>query len=134
MKDKTLGIEVGRRLRLTARELGFNSQLELADWLGATRPQVYTWYRGLALPPVKYMQQLAERGVTLDWIYRGDGAGLSNAMYIRLTAAVEGMFPPEVGPEPQPASDSELTKNRASQPAFGDRQFRTERPKRASAA
>lgn len=106
MKDNTHAIEVGRRLRETAWELGFQSQQALADWLGATRPQVYTWYRGLALPPVKYMQQLAEqRGVTLDWIYLGDGSGLSNALYIRLMAAIEGRRLPDTEPEPEAAPD-----------------------------
>jgi hypothetical protein len=132
MKDNTHAIEVGRRLRETAWELGYRSQQELADWLGATRPQVYTWYRGLALPPVKYMQQFAERGVDLDWIYRGDAAGLSAAMYIRLTAAIEEGRPlPDVAPEPEPEPESAVVaypprKARGQQP-------QTERPKRARA-
>jgi Bacteriophage CI repressor helix-turn-helix domain len=107
MKDRMYAVDVGQRLRASAWELGYRSQQELADWLGATRAQVYTWYRGLALPPVKYTQKLAERGITMDWIYRGDGAGLSNAIYIRLMAAMEqDSPPPDVPPEPEAKTES----------------------------
>jgi hypothetical protein len=126
MKDNTHAIEVGRRLRETAWELGYRSQQDLADWLGATRPQVYTWYRGLALPPVKYMQKFTERGVDLDWIYLGDAAGLSAAMYIRLAAAIqEGRPLPDVAPEPEPGPEPE-----SGQAAFSP----AERRKRVRAA
>lgn len=126
MKDNTHAIAVGRRLRETAWELGFRSQQALADWLGATRPQVYTWYRGLALPPVKYMQQLAEqRGVTLDWIYLGDGSGLSNALYIRLMAAIEGRRLPDTEPEPdatpEPATPACPLRKERGRPPHGER-------------
>jgi hypothetical protein len=63
------------------------------------------------MPPVKYMRKLAiERGITLDWIYRGDGSGLSNALYIRLVAAMEAETPPpDVAPEPEPPPESAVT-------------------------
>jgi hypothetical protein len=122
MKDNTHAIEVGRRLRETAWELGFRSQQQLADWLGATRPQVHTWYNGIAMPPVKYMQQLAEqRGVTLDWIYRGDGSGLSNTMYIRLMSAIEGRRLPDPELEPDAAPES-------AGPAYPPRKDRGRQP------
>ena len=99
--------EVGRRLRETAWELGYRTQQQLAEYLGVTRGQVYTWYRGLALPPVKHMQRLCrEHRLTLDWIYSGDGSGLTYATYIRLTSAMEGKrlqdVPPEEEAEPEP--------------------------------
>jgi transcriptional regulator with XRE-family HTH domain len=99
--------EVGRRLRETAWELGYRTQQQLAEYLGVTRGQVYTWYRGLALPPVKHMQRLCrEHRLTLDWIYSGDGSGLTYATYIRLTAAMDGKrlqdVEPEEEPEPEP--------------------------------
>ena len=132
MKDKTHAIEVGRRLRETAWELGYRSQQELADWLGATRPQVYTWYRGLALPPVKYMQQFAERGVDLDWIYSGDPSGLSAAMYIRLAAAMEEGKPlPDVAQEPE--SEPDLVVSAYPSRKVQGYRAQPERPKRARA-
>ena len=95
--------EVGRRLRETAWELGYRTQQQLADYLGVTRGQVYTWYRGLALPPVKHMKRLCrEHGLTLDWIYSGDGRTLSYATYIRLTAAMDGRRLQDVEPEDEP--------------------------------
>lgn len=108
MSTKTLRSEVARRLRVTAHELGYRRQQDLADWLDANRPQVQAWYSGLALPPVKYMNKLAlEHRITLDWIYRGDGSGLSYPLYIRLTGAMEADEPPpDVPPEPEPAPDS----------------------------
>lgn len=109
--DKTFATEVGHRLRVTAWELGYRSQGELADLVGATRAQVHTWFNAIALPPVKYMQKLTERGVTLDWIYSGDGAGLSNALYIRLVAAMElDSPPPDAGPEPEPESATQVVR------------------------
>ena len=108
MNDQELREEVGHRLRVTAHELGYRSAQALADYLGATRPQVAAWFNAVAMPPVKYMRKLAlDRGVTLDWIYRGDGSGLSNALYIRLVAAMEaGTPPPDVEPEPEPEPES----------------------------
>jgi hypothetical protein len=107
MDDQELRTEVGHRLRVTAHELGYRSAQALADWLGANRPQVQAWYNAVAMPPVKYMRKLAlERGITLDWIYRGDGSGLANAMYIRLIAAMDAATPPpDVEPEPEPEPD-----------------------------
>lgn len=104
--------EVGRRLRETAFELGYRTQQQLADHLGVTRGQVYTWYRGLALPPVKHMQQLCrEHRLTLDWIYSGDVNGLTYATGIRLISAMEGRRLQEV--EPEPSTEPELVESEA---------------------
>lgn len=135
MNDKQLRIEVGHRLRVTAKELGYGTALELADWLGANRAQVQAWYSAIALPPVKYMRKLVtEKRLTLDWIYRGDGSALTYDMYIRLTAAMDAAEepPPVVPPEPAPGPDS-------AGPAYPARKARTgRRPpakvKRATAA
>ena len=108
MNDKQLRIEVGHRLRVTAKELGYATALDLADWLEANRPQVQAWYSAIALPPVKYVRKLAEQHrLTLDWIYRGDGSALSYPMFIRLTAAMDAAEepPPVVPPEPAPAPE-----------------------------
>ena len=134
MTDQELRDEVGRRLRVTAHELGYRSAQALADWLGANRAQVQAWYSAIAMPPVKYMRRLAaEHRITLDWIYRGDGSGLTYPMYIRLAAAMEADAPPpDVAPEPEPAPDS-------AGPAYPLRKVQAadrhrEKPKRANAA
>jgi len=134
MSDKALRQEVGRRLRVTAHELGYRSVQDLADWLGANRPQVQAWYSAIALPPVKYMRRFArEHRITLDWIYEGDGSALSYPLYIRLVAAMEADEPPpDVAPEPESAPDSAgpaypLRKGGAVGP-------RRARPKQANAA
>jgi hypothetical protein len=109
MNDKQLRIEVGHRLRVTAHELGYRTALDLADWLGANRPQVQARYSAIALPPVKFMRKfVTEHRLTLDWIYRGDGSALSYPMFIRLTAAMDAAEapPPDVPPEPPQAPDS----------------------------
>jgi hypothetical protein len=108
MNDRQLRIEVGRRLRATAQELGYPTAQKLGEWLDANRAQVQAWYAGYAMPPVKYMRKLAtEHRITLDWIYRGNGEGLSYPMYIRLIGAIEmGTPPPEVRPEPEPEPES----------------------------
>lgn len=134
LKDNALAVEVGRRLRETAYELGYKTAQSLADWLGANRAQVNAWLLGVAMPPVKYMQKLTDRGVTLDWIYLGDGAGLSHAMYIRLTAALEAGKPlPEVAPEPEPAPLDAETAGRVSN-NLRPRAIPPEKPKRARVA
>lgn len=133
LKDNALAREVGRRLRETAFELGYRTTPELAEFLGATRGAVTAWQLGVAMPPVKYMQKLAERGVTLDWIYRGDGAGLSHAMFIRLTAAIEGRRLPEVAPEPDPVPLQAEAEAKVVH-KLRDRALPLEKPKRARVA
>jgi len=125
--------EVGRRLRETAWELGYRTQQQLADYLGVTRGQVYTWYRGLALPPVKHMQQLVrEHRLTLDWIYSGDGSGLTYATYIRLTAAMAGRRLQDV--EREPTTEPEMVESEAVGGVTGDQHSRRAHRKVAPAA
>ena len=131
--DDTHAREVGRRLRETAWELGYRTQQQLADELGVTRGQVYTWYRGLTLPPVKHMQQLVTKHrLTLDWIYSGDGSGLTYPTYIRLTSAMEGKrlqdVEAEAGTEPEPGESEAFDVQ-----AVGSARA-TSRPKAARAA
>ena len=107
---------IGRRLRVTAWELGFKTQQQLADALGCTLGQVDTWYNGRALPPVKYMEKLCgEHNLTLDWIYRGISKGLANGLYIRLQSALEFDEPaPFVRPEPEPDMEPDDGQSAAS--------------------
>jgi len=112
--------EVGRRLRETAWELGYRTQQQLADYLGVTRGQVYTWYRGLALPPVKHMKRLCrEHRLTLDWIYSGDGSTLTYATFIRLTSAMDGRRLQDVESEEEPEPPEEPKAGRC--PSAGTR-------------
>jgi transcriptional regulator with XRE-family HTH domain len=124
-------IEVGNRLRLTARELGYVTQDELAAYLGTTRAVVEAWYNGRALPPVRYMKTLCERrGVTLEWIYRGSLIGLPRGMDIRLEALTLGDDPPAVPPEPaQSAAPAGAAPPSAAAPApAGHRGNRRKKP------
>lgn len=100
---------IGRRLRVTAWELGYKTQQELADAIGCTLGQVDTWYNGRALPPVKHMETLCKQHkLTLDWIYRGVSKGLADGLYIRIQSALEFDEPaPFVRPEPEPAPEPE---------------------------
>lgn len=125
--------DVGRRLKETAWELGYRTQQQLAEHLGVTRGQVYTWYRGLALPPVKHMQQLCrEHRLTLDWIYSGDGSGLTYPTYIRLVSAMEGKRLQDV--EPEPATEPEAVESDCPDRKAVDRSPHGERPREARAA
>ena len=99
MSDADQKKAVGRRLRVTARELGYATAQALADAVGAERGAVDAWFNGRALPPVAYMDVLCRKGVTLDWIYRGERGGLPRSMDIRLEAAMTGFDPPHVPPE-----------------------------------
>ena len=131
--DKGPAREVGRRLKETAWEFGYRTQQQLAEHLGVSRGQVYTWYRGLALPPVQYMQQLArEHRLTLDWIYSGDGTGLTYPTYIRLTSAMAGKRLQDV--EPEPATEPEMVESPASDSRAVDRHHPGARQKAARAA
>ena len=125
--------EVGRRLKETAYEFGYRTQQQLANHLGVTRGMVYTWYRGLALPPVKHMQQLCrEHRLTLDWIYSGDGSGLTYPTYIRLMAAMEGKRLQNV--EPEPATEPEAVESDCPDSKAVDLAAPDARPREARAA
>jgi hypothetical protein len=133
--DKQLRIEVGHRLRITAKEFGFHTALELADELGANRAQVQAWFSALALPPVKYMRAFAAKHrLTLDWIYEGDGSALTYPLYIRLIGAMDAAEPPppDVPPEPEPKPESAGPAYPARKAGAGGRP--RARQKRANAA
>lgn len=112
-KRDELTREIGERLRITAREIGLPSQASLADYLGANRPQVDAWLNGRAKPPVEYMIKLADRGISLDWIYKGDPMALTLGLYIRvkgaMTAEIAKEAPPFVPPAPGAVCQQELT-------------------------
>lgn len=85
-------VAFGRRLRLIARERGFDTTEEIARFVGATRAAVDTWLNGRALPKWEQAAKLASAWqVTLDWLATGKPDGLPHATYIRLTALDRGM-------------------------------------------
>lgn len=103
-------VEVGRRLRATAREFGCETAVALAELLGAQRATVNAWFTGTALPPVPYMVRLCDLWrLTLDFIYRGDPDGIRQTTYLRIAADLSGERAPlgvavDPSPEPEPAS------------------------------
>jgi len=105
--------DVGRRLKVTAREFGFPTTASLARNLHEERNTVDAWFNGRALPPVQSMIKFCSQfGLTLDWIYKHDLSGLNLADNIRLKAAMEGdAVPPAsrravAGDEPPQADES----------------------------
>lgn len=90
---------VGRRLRAVSRELGYKSTTALAAYLGVERGAADAWLHGRAFPPVPSITKLIdEHGITLDWLFYGDPAGLTYAMGIRLHGLMDGLEVPEAEP------------------------------------
>jgi hypothetical protein len=84
--------QVALRLEAIMRDTGMQTVKDLADEVGASRSQVSNWLNRYHLPPVPYMIVLCgQKGLTLDWIYRGDPSGLSYGAAKRLQAIVEGL-------------------------------------------
>jgi transcriptional regulator with XRE-family HTH domain len=84
-------VEFGRRLRLIARERGFSTTEEIAEFAGATRAAVDTWLNGRALPKWEQAARLAAAWhVTLDWLATGRPDGLPYETFIRLSALERG--------------------------------------------
>jgi transcriptional regulator with XRE-family HTH domain len=91
----------GERLRALMSDLDIDTVEGFAELIGASRSQASNWLNGYHLAPVRNMVTLCEETkVTLDWIYRGDGSGLTYATQIRLSAISENMKPVDVPPEP----------------------------------
>lgn len=68
--------DVAMRLRALASALGYN-QSGFAAMVGLTQPAMNNYMRGLRRPDLEAAIQIASRtGVTLDWLYLGDRAGL----------------------------------------------------------
>jgi hypothetical protein len=127
--------QVGWRLRVTACELGYDTEEAFAAAVGATRGAVDAWFNGRALPPVTYLHSLIPLGVTLDWIFLGDRSGLPRSMDIRLQGALAGMAVPHVTPEPDPPLSPEAARAAAGETPkrAASRRFSSKRTKRANA-
>jgi len=99
------------RLRAAMRASGVTTATELAKLLGQAGSRVRNWCNGTSTPPSEDGVRLAEMlGVTMDYLYRGQDAGLSDGKRIRLFAAMRGSTPPSVPSrmEQEPASESRI--------------------------
>jgi hypothetical protein len=96
--------QVALRLEAIMKDTGMQTVKDLADEVGASRSQVSNWLNRYHLPPVPYMISLCEqKGLTLDWIYRGDPSGLSYAAAKRLQAIMKGLETEHIE-APQPST------------------------------
>lgn len=78
-------VEVGARLRATRKALGVTVLRRFAENTGIDEDNLSNWERGIALVPQYYIQRLKEtNGVTHDWIYGGDPAGLRHELAQKL--------------------------------------------------
>ncbi|MBC7906902.1 MAG: helix-turn-helix transcriptional regulator [Rhodospirillaceae bacterium] len=75
---------IGARLRLTRKALGL-SQDDLADSINVGRTTYTMWEGGQRLADVLAISRMADRyGVSLDWVYRGNMAGLPHVIARRI--------------------------------------------------
>lgn len=81
-------IEIGKRLIMLREALGYierGAQSEFAAHIGLTPQQLNNYERGLKRPEITQAIKICTRtGATLDWIYRGEWAGLPNDLAVRL--------------------------------------------------
>lgn len=80
-------IEIGRRLVAAREALGL-SQVDVCAALGVSTPRWNQWEKGTTLPDALVMAELARRyGVTTDWVYVGNPAGLPYSIASKLLKA-----------------------------------------------
>lgn len=81
--------QVGERLRQAREALGL-TQAELARAYELDKTKLSHWERGVHYPDPLFLYQLASRhGVSFDWIYAGDLAGLRHSLAENLRAAAK---------------------------------------------
>lgn len=81
-------LAVGERLKALRLAKGFDTIRAFAKDLGVEEDRYTTWEKGKALIPPQSVADLIDRfGVTADWLYFGDPAGLSQTLYSELRAA-----------------------------------------------
>jgi transcriptional regulator with XRE-family HTH domain len=74
-------MEWGKRLRRTREALGYKTVRDFAEMTGDEENTVSAWERGQNGIPLHYVARIKKRfGVTADWIYFGDPAGLPHAL------------------------------------------------------
>lgn len=69
--------DIGWRISVLREALGYPNAAQFAAYVGWTPQQLNNYQRGSKRPEVTMATRLCNRtGVTLDWIYRGERAGL----------------------------------------------------------
>lgn len=82
--------DIGQRLVRLRQALGLPTDAALAKRLDVSPQKLSNYMRGRARPDLSTgLAIVAKTGVTLDWIYRGDIAGLSVQMAQKLDEVSE---------------------------------------------
>lgn len=72
--------DIARRLSVLIEALGHN-QTSFATLVGISQPALNNYLKGIRRPDVDVAIAIAIRtGVTLDWLYRGERAGLPSRL------------------------------------------------------
>lgn len=83
-------VKCGQRLRATRRALGYATIRSLANDLDEPEDNLSNWERGVSLVPTQVIHKLKRlKGVTADWIYLGDPAGLPHDLALRALREME---------------------------------------------
>lgn len=70
-------VDIGRRIRLLRKALGYDNAAQFAAHAGLSPQQISNWETGKTRPEVSMAIKLCVRtGATLDFIYWGRDAGL----------------------------------------------------------
>lgn len=85
---------IAARLQSARRALGYN-QRELCALTEIATNTYNQWERGRGRPELDEAIKLRKIGLTLDWIYLGDPAGLPHSLALKLAA--------EASPDPSQA-------------------------------
>lgn len=78
MSDRGESLEdIGWRIAILRQAMGYSNAARFAAFVGWTPQQLNNYERGSKRPEVTMATRMCNRtGVTLDWIYRGERAGL----------------------------------------------------------
>lgn len=86
--ETDLRVAFGRRLVAARTAAGYPKQSAFADELGITSPRLSQWEAGKRTPDMFYLGKIVTiTGVTLDWLFFGNPAGMTYATLERLAGA-----------------------------------------------
>jgi len=78
--ENDLRAAFGKRLVAARKIAGFTRQSAFARELGVTSPRLSQWESGRRMPDMLYLGKIVTiTGVTLDWLYFGNPAGMAYA-------------------------------------------------------
>jgi transcriptional regulator with XRE-family HTH domain len=103
MADKDpWNLEIAARLRAAMAECEIDTTERLAEILHEPSSRVRNWVNGTSRPMAADARRLKGiLGVTMDWLYDGDAAGLPGGKYTRLSMALAGAPIPRTAAEPE---------------------------------